>query len=49
MYPHPIRGYLRLGLQLIAAFVLLAGGLVIVAGLVSVIEWLIGPPSMRAV
>jgi hypothetical protein len=48
MYPQPIRGYLRLSLQLIAAFVLLAGGLLIVAGLVSFIEWLMGPPLYQA-
>jgi hypothetical protein len=44
-----MRVYVRLTLQLFAAFVLLAVGLVIVAGAVSFIEWLIGPPSIRAV
>ncbi|HLQ16807.1 MAG TPA: hypothetical protein VK256_13245 [Candidatus Eisenbacteria bacterium] len=44
VYPRPIRGYARLSLQLILAIALLAVGLLLVTGLVSFIEWLIGPP-----
>jgi hypothetical protein len=45
-YPRPIRAYARLSLQFIAAIVVLLVGLLIVAGLVSSLEWLMGPPSM---
>jgi len=44
-----MRAYVRLSLQLIAAIVLLSAGLLIVAGLVSFIEWLMGPPSYQAI
>lgn len=44
VYPRPIRGYTRLSLQFILAIALLAVGLLLVTGLVSFIEWLIGPP-----
>ena len=45
-YPRPIRPYVRLSLQLVVAVIILFAGLLIVAGLVSLIEWLIGPPSV---
>jgi hypothetical protein len=48
VYPRPMRAYVRLSLQLIAAIVLLSAGLLIVAGLVSFIEWLMGPPLYQA-
>jgi hypothetical protein len=41
-YPRPLRPYVRLTLQLVAA-------LLIVAGLVSLVGWLIGPPSVMLV
>jgi hypothetical protein len=44
VYPGPMTAYVRLSLQLIAAIALLAIGLLIVAALVSFIEWLMGPP-----
>ena len=44
VYPGPMRAYVRLSLQLIAAIAILAVGLLIVAGVVSFIEWLMGPP-----
>ena len=40
-YPRPIRPYARLSLQLIAAMVVLIAGLLLVAGFVSLMEWLI--------
>jgi hypothetical protein len=43
-----MRAYVRLSLQLIAAIVLLSAGLLIVAGLVTFIEWLMGPPLYQA-
>ena len=48
VYPRPMRAYVRLSLQLIAAIVLLSAGLLIVAGLVTFIEWLMGPPLYQA-
>jgi hypothetical protein len=45
VYPPPIRRYARLSLQFIAAIVILLVGVLIVAGLVSFLEWLIGPPT----
>ena len=49
LYPRPIRPYVRLSLQLSAAIVVLMVGLLIVAGLVNFLEWLIGPPSVTFV
>jgi len=48
-YPRPIRPYVRLSLQLVAAMIILIAVLLIVAGLVSLTEWLIGPPSVMLV
>lgn len=45
VYPRAIRPYARLSLQFIAAIVILLVGVLIVAGLVSFLEWLIGPPT----
>lgn len=45
-YPRPIRPYVRLTLQLIAAMVILFAILLLVASLVSLIEWMIGPPRV---
>jgi hypothetical protein len=38
LYPRPIRGYLRLAFQLVAAVVLLLAGVLLVAGLVHLID-----------
>ncbi len=43
-YPSPIRPYVRLSLQLIAAMVILFAGLLVVVDLVRLAESLIGPP-----
>ncbi len=45
-YPRPLRPYVRLSLQLFAAMLILFAGLLIVAALVSLVEWLLGPPSV---
>lgn len=45
-YPRPIRPYVRLGLQLVVAMIIVFVILLLVSGLVSLIEWLIGPPSL---
>ena len=46
-YPRPIKPYVRLSLQLVVAMAILFAVLLIVAGLVSLIEWLIGPTSVN--
>jgi hypothetical protein len=48
-YPRPINPYVRLWLQLFVAIAIILAVLLIVAGLVRLIEWLIGPPSIMLV
>jgi hypothetical protein len=45
-YPRPIRPYVRLTLQVVVAMVILFAIFLLVASLVSLIEWMIGPPRV---
>jgi hypothetical protein len=45
-YPRPIDPYVRLWLQLFVALAIILAALLIAAGLVRLIEWLVGPPSI---
>lgn len=46
VYPRPINPYLRLSLQLFVAIVVILAALLMVAGLVRLIEWLMGPATV---